>query len=896
MVKKILFFFILFSVNIILGQKPTNGIIANYEFTNGVIGLGRQGNNGSFIDDRLGQVNSAFNLNGDKLGRSDLNYSGNEATISFWVKTNTNESAVKTIYEDASNRNNPNNDSFGSWTGHYFYLKNGKIGYVLRHSYRKNLVGSQDFLLQRRESNQQISDGGWHHVAVTIKQEAIPKNAFVQGRQIIEYVTTAILYIDGSQSVTSTVSKSTAYGQGGNWHPEGAFAGNVYVGRNRNDNLSQTNRYTDGFDDLIVYNRELSSAEVLSVTLDKSYCLPISTSNFNITNITTSQATLDLMNPDVYDIAYHKSTETFNDAVIVSGVDRSTGNNTLYDITGLDLITDYLVYIRNQGCNIWSPAKMFKTLRNPTPFYVNANATSNGTGVSWSDPYNNLTDALNDVINSSQSNPEIWIAKGTYKPHVSDRNVSFQLTKSGVRIYGGFAGNETSLSDRDISLIHTTNETILSGDLQDNDDNNISFNNATRADNSLRIVNITTEDIEINGVTISGGYADAASGDGRFGAGLSVDQTSSNFVIKNSIIKNNVAFWAAGLSLSGQTTSTKVKIEASIFENNLTSNGASAFYVVATQSQAVIDFTLVNSLFRNNKTMDDGARKANGLSAGWVRSYTSGAQINSTIVNNTFVNNVNEGTGTSDFATLGISQQSGSYGQLNISNNIFWENSNNNGSIALAIGKGPDTNLANGIEIVNSIDENNFSNITNKTNTSNSDPLFTDAPNNDFTLQAGSPAVNTGDNTKIPSSIVVDLLGKVRIHNTTVDMGAYEFGAGNYLPRTLSIAATNGSVTTNPNLTTGGVYNDGTSVELTATPDVGYQFDGWSGDATGTTNPLTITMDADKTVTAMFSKIQRALTINATNGSVSTNPNPTNGTYDDGTDVTLTATPAAGYQ
>ncbi|MFY7671904.1 InlB B-repeat-containing protein, partial [Tenacibaculum sp. MEBiC06402] len=71
---------------------------------------------------------------------------------------------------------------------------------------------------------------------------------------------------------------------------------------------------------------------------------------------------------------------------------------------------------------------------------------------------------------------------------------------------------------------------------------------------------------------------------------------------------------------------------------------------------------------------------------------------------------------------------------------------------------------------------------------------------------------------------------------------------------------------------------------------------GWSGDASGTTNPLNITMDADKTVTANFSPIQRTLTVNAANGSVTASPNPVNGTYDDGTVVTLTAVPDSGYQ
>jgi uncharacterized repeat protein (TIGR02543 family) len=115
------------------------------------------------------------------------------------------------------------------------------------------------------------------------------------------------------------------------------------------------------------------------------------------------------------------------------------------------------------------------------------------------------------------------------------------------------------------------------------------------------------------------------------------------------------------------------------------------------------------------------------------------------------------------------------------------------------------------------------------------------------------------------------------------------------IQRTLTINATNGTVSTNPN-PTNGKYADGAVVSLTATPAAGYQFDGWSGAATGTNATVSVTMDADKTVTAMFSKIQRTLTVNATNGTVSTNPNPTNGKYAHGTVVSLTATPAAGYQ
>ncbi len=44
-----------------------------------------------------------------------------------------------------------------------------------------------------------------------------------------------------------------------------------------------------------------------------------------------------------------------------------------------------------------------------------------------------------------------------------------------------------------------------------------------------------------------------------------------------------------------------------------------------------------------------------------------------------------------------------------------------------------------------------------------------------------------------------------------------------------------------------------TPVSVEAVPAFGYVFDGWSGDLSGTTNPATIVMDCDKSVTANFS-------------------------------------------
>jgi uncharacterized repeat protein (TIGR02543 family) len=46
----------------------------------------------------------------------------------------------------------------------------------------------------------------------------------------------------------------------------------------------------------------------------------------------------------------------------------------------------------------------------------------------------------------------------------------------------------------------------------------------------------------------------------------------------------------------------------------------------------------------------------------------------------------------------------------------------------------------------------------------------------------------------------------------------------------------------------------GTQVSVRAIPNSGYRFNSWSGDASGTTNPITITMGSDKSVTANFTK------------------------------------------
>jgi uncharacterized repeat protein (TIGR02543 family) len=109
---------------------------------------------------------------------------------------------------------------------------------------------------------------------------------------------------------------------------------------------------------------------------------------------------------------------------------------------------------------------------------------------------------------------------------------------------------------------------------------------------------------------------------------------------------------------------------------------------------------------------------------------------------------------------------------------------------------------------------------------------------------------------------------------------------------TLTITAINGSVEKNPDQAT---YASGTSVVLTARANSGFDFSNWSGDLSGSANPITIVMNSNKNVTANFTASINTFSLNVTavNGTVQKNPDQA--TYTDGSSVTLTAIANDGY-
>lgn len=137
--------------------------------------------------------------------------------------------------------------------------------------------------------------------------------------------------------------------------------------------------------------------------------------------------------------------------------------------------------------------------------YVKPVATGTADGSSWA----NASADLQTMINASASGDQVWVAAGTYKPTVAlasaggtadpQRDKSFAL-KTGVAVYGGFAGSEVALSERSF----LSNVTTLSGDLGTTSD---------ISDNAYHVVTAyaTSTDTRLDGFTISGGNADGDS-------------------------------------------------------------------------------------------------------------------------------------------------------------------------------------------------------------------------------------------------------------------------------------------------------------------------------------------------------------------------------------------------
>ncbi len=230
--------------------------------------------------------------------------------------------------------------------------------------------------------------------------------------------------------------------------------------------------------------------------------------------------------------------------------------------------------------------------------YVNINATGNNTGTSWTDAYTYFGDGLK----SAKYGDAVWVAKGIYNSIYED---PFELSTS-IKIYGGFNGNETKITDRNWKL----NETVL-------DQNK--FGGTPYRGNILSVTNTDTTAI-LDGFIIQNGYSHidipdplppnypdcennpynfrACQGGGIFMQSMSVDKPVY-LNIYNCIFRNNYAIAGGAIGIDSYLGIGGINLNNCEFYNNKSSEEAGALFMYFGPENHY-STTINNSIFHDN--------------------------------------------------------------------------------------------------------------------------------------------------------------------------------------------------------------------------------------------------------------------------------------------------------
>ena len=385
-----------------------------------------------------------------------------------------------------------------------------------------------------------------------------------------------------------------------------------------------------------------------------------------------------------------------------------------------------------------------------TTRYVKPVATGAGTGVTWADASANLQ----VIITVSAVNDIVWVAAGTYKPIINPatgavlanaRDNAFYL-KNEVKVYGGFVGVETLLSQRNINA----NPTILSGDFVGNDvvtGTGATLSIANNGENAYHVVVSVSDNANtvLDGFSIIGGNANGIS------AFINVETTTIFSTIGGGIYNN----------LSSPT------INNCVFSGNNTNTSGGGIYNASSSP------TINNCVFSGNKAVGGGG----------IYNASSSPFFTNCVFNG---NDASNGGGMFNFSS-----------NPSITNCVFSKNNavtaaggmlndnSSNPSITNTIVWGNTGAGTQGIANNSSTPVITFSNVQGLVaagNNISSDPLFVNAASpagadgifrtadDGLRIQSTSLCKDTGTNTGAP---LLDILG-VGIVNAIKDMGAYE--------------------------------------------------------------------------------------------------------------------------
>lgn len=446
--------------------------------------------------------------------------------------------------------------------------------------------------------------------------------------------------------------------------------------------------------------------------------------------------------------------------------------------------------------------------KDKTIVYVDRAATGANDGTSWGNAFTDLQTA----IDQADINTEIWVAKGTYYPLQMSGNTSRHRTfvlREAIKVYGGFAGNESNLEQRTIS----ENPTVLSGDIGKSGD---TTDNCFRVVTARNIASLYLDGFTVTGGSKTGHLSDYEGGGGsgmilrnvtgkivncRFeqnhdlvdsysATGGAVYASGSDIEIRNcEFLKNSTIFGGGALA----TYNSEVLINNSLFDSNIASSelygfgGAlyfesssvianssvfsrnkaqqgGAVYIYNDHGNRLVDFT--NCVFDNNQAKNNGGAI-----------YYSGILC---IVNCTFSGSMITKPTNYLQVACGIESGSNSSAKIYLINSILWDRTIKTGNkVEEIITSSSSDEYRNCV-----IRDFDSTSIETYSNIQISDPLFADTLNGDLSLQSNSSAIDAGSSNtitvqlpynsetytiKIPKT---DILGRPR--DDKPDLGAYE--------------------------------------------------------------------------------------------------------------------------
>lgn len=426
-----------------------------------------------------------------------------------------------------------------------------------------------------------------------------------------------------------------------------------------------------------------------------------------------------------------------------------------------------------------------------TTYYVNAAASGTQNGLSWENAFTSLQTALSSVVYGD----EIWVAAGQYKPTTSTTRTTAFVLRDGVNMYGGFAGNETSIAERNIA----GNPTVLNGDIGQAGETSDNSYNVIRGSN-------ITSTIELDGFRIMNGNCNGSS---QTGGGLRyLTSLSGHLFIKNCYFySNRASSYGGALYIS----SSNVTIEKCEFISNQSSGNGGAIYTFnnndgysnlvirdskfvgnVAYSGAVHDNSapyqsiLIDRCIFTNNSSDNGILHIDEFNnAKILNSYLIGNKVNT--FSPTFISigqlNGSSTAKTFEMVNCTIAHNYNVYVNTIQSEMIKLHKAHHKVRNCIIYGNTPyaGRQMKLGNNVADCLIENGY---TNGVNIMNQDPQFVNpnlsatsnfnAGSYDYSLSETSPCINAGNNSFVYSSYNLDLNKQARLQGCVVDLGCYE--------------------------------------------------------------------------------------------------------------------------